>query len=188
MFVTIALAELTLVLAISVPVVMVVAVRVPVDNAVCTALPIVQFAAFTPVVAKSVPVVIPFVTRAVPVTSRLNPGLVVEIPTFPPVVNIFPIVFAFPIADKLVVTSAMPVVTLVALALTAFKLPDKLTLAPVIVVADNQLVPTVKNVPVFATSEPVVMAVPKTFVKVLFVTIAFGVLMLVVARSVPVVM
>jgi hypothetical protein len=45
-----------------------------------------------------VPVVIPVETRKVPAISRVVPGAVVLIPTFPPVVKTEPMVFADPIA------------------------------------------------------------------------------------------
>ena len=88
------------------------------------------------------------------------------IPTFPPVVKMLPMVFALPIATKLLVIVAVPavmfvsdifvVVTFTTVSVPAtFKLPDKLRLAPVIVVADSQLEPNVAKVPLVAFNEPV---------------------------------
>ena len=48
-----------------------------------------------------------------PSTSKLKFGFVTPIPTFPEFVNIFPIVFESPIADKCVVILAIPAVKLV---------------------------------------------------------------------------
>jgi hypothetical protein len=81
-------------------------------------------------------VVTPVVNRALPFTSNVYAGAVVEIPTLPPVVNIDPTVLLFPIADKLLEINTDPAdifvsTKFVVVILTTvkvppmFKLPDK---------------------------------------------------------------
>jgi len=78
-----------------------------------------------------------------PLTSRLNPGEVVLIPTFPPVVKILPTVLLLPTAARRVLARTTPAETLVStrfvdVILTAVKVPatyrfcDKVILAAVI--------------------------------------------------------
>ena len=116
----------------------------------------------------------------VPLTSNVNAGAVVAIPTFPPVVKILPIVLLLPIALKFVPTITVPVLIAVSTKLVVvifttvnvpatFKLPDKLTEPPVIVVALINDDDTVLNVPRVDTIEPVVILVFTILVTVAFV-------------------
>ena len=81
-----------------------------------------------------------------PVTSNVNAGTVVLIPTFPPVVNILPIVLLFPVADNKVLAKTIPpdifistklaTVRLVTVKVPAtFKFPERCAFPPLIVVA-----------------------------------------------------
>jgi len=128
------------------------------------------------------PVVKPDVTRIVPLTSNVYAGAVVAIPTFPPVVKIFPIVLLLPIALKFVPTITVPVLIAVSTKLVVvifttvnvpatFKLPDKLTEPPVIVVALINDDDTVLNVPRVDTIEPVVILAFTRLVTVAFVPV-----------------
>ena len=70
------------------------------------------------------PVVNPVLIRALPFTSKVNAGLVVAIPTFPPVVIMLPKVLLFPIAMILVeAISEEVVIPVEATALVKFNVP-----------------------------------------------------------------
>ena len=110
--------------------------------------------------------------------------MVVLIPTLPPVVNIFPIVFELPTADKFVVILATPAVKFVSIRLVAvilttvrvpatFKSPDKLIEPPVIVVAAIREELIVEAVRVVIRALVVVTFVVNKFVIVEVVIFAF---------------
>ncbi len=130
--------------------------------------------------ANKPPLVKEVLILAVPLTSKLNAGDVVLIPTLPPVVKIFPIVLLFPVAVNVPVINATPAVRLVSNMLvvvifTAVKVPaittfpDKLIEPPVIVVAARYVVPNVENAPTVAFIVPVVILVVTKLTDVIFV-------------------
>ena len=116
------------------------------------------------------PVDITLVKLPVPATSSANCGLVVLIPTFPPVKKILPIVLLFPETDKLDPTNIDPTDIFVSTKLVVVmfvivsvpdtvKLPDKLKLPPVMAVETKLVIVAVVNVPVVARIVPAVMPV-----------------------------
>lgn len=130
-----------------------------------------------------------------PFTSNVYAGAVVPIPTFPPVVKIDPTVLLFPTALKLVPTNNDPAdmfvsTKLVVVILTTvrvppiFKLPDKLTDPPDIVVALINELDTVVNDPSVEYTDPDVKAVLTKLVKVEFVALRVVVVILVVFKLV----
>lgn len=184
----------TLVDARTVPTVIEPTLRVPALTFVAVRVPnVAELAAMVPadtlVFAVKVPVVSPVENRAVPVTSRRYCGAVVLIPTFPPVVKMLPIVWLLPLAVSVVsmnidpadtyVSSKFVVVTFTVVRVPATtKLPDKLTLPPVNVVAETTVEVTVEKVPTVALSVPAVtpdvatMFEEVTLVAVKFATVA----------------
>ena len=117
--------------------------------------------------AVTVPVVTPTEILAVSGVSNVYPGLVVLIPTFPPVVMMFPTVFVKSVEANSVRTYTVPAVMFVFKTLFAvivvtvsppaiLTLPDTLNVPPVIVVADTTVAPSVLKLPVVANTVPAV--------------------------------
>ena len=141
-------------------------------------------------------VVTPEEKRAVPDTSSVNPGAVVPIPTFPPVVKIDPIVLLLPIAANVLEIFIEPAETLVSIRLVVvtltvvmvpptIKLPERLILPPVNVVPEMSVDVSVVNVPDVANTLPEVMPLEILSVPMLEFVIARLVIVLLVAFNAP---